>query len=133
MGLAALLHDYTPKAIEYSSVIGIFSCATRSLLVRKKSQQTAFLFGHRMTLNCKRFISELLAPSYPILSYLRLDHVTQNALAALACEQAFGRAGCGEGKAKRLFPPPPFTSLSWLFFLKQRACSQAMAARNNEA
>ena len=23
MGLAALLHDYTPKAIEYSSVIGI--------------------------------------------------------------------------------------------------------------
>ena len=107
MGLAALLHDYTPKAIEYSSVIGIFSCATRSLLVRKKSQQTAFLFGHRMTLNCKRFISELLAPSYPILSYLRLDHVTQNALAALACEQAFGRAGCGEGKAKRLFPPPP--------------------------
>ena len=35
-----------------------------------------------MTLNCKRFISELLAS--PILSYLRLDHV-----AALACEQAF--------------------------------------------
>ena len=67
-----------------------------------------------MTLNCKRFISELLAPSYPILSYLRLDHVTQNALAALACEQAFGRAGCGEGKAKRLSPPPfhfPFPAI----------------------
>ena len=30
---------------------GFFSRATRNLLVRKKSQKIAFLFGHRMTLN----------------------------------------------------------------------------------
>ena len=50
----------------------------------------------------------------------RLRSRTQNlcSLASIfvACEQAFGRAGCrGEGKA----------SLSSLFFPKQRACSQA--------
>ena len=39
-------------------------------------------------------------------------------LARVACEQAFSRAGWGEGKA-------PFPPLSSLFFPKQRACSQA--------
>ena len=42
----------------------------------------------------------------------------------VACEQAFGRAGWEEGKAKRALSPP-FPSLSSLFFPKQRACSQA--------